>query len=313
MDLHILDASNYIYAGSYGSAMISRGVRETNGSYTENAAPIGGVRFLLRQAFKLSKSGIVMPVFDRTPEIKRGMYEDLYGDPYGYKANRNSTTKSKNKIKQQADYAEWILRECGFPVQAVEQYESDDVIYTLVEVFSSDFEHVYVHTRDSDLSFLVKENVTIEMVGDKVGKHIDMYNYNSVVDKDMDTLYNTIHFRKMMKGDMSDNIPPIGMDWAPLFDAVIPNEDYRKLGDLELSRKYIKDAVLANPTKAGANNILRVFNIIVPLFVPVKFLNEDEQELDKEMMDYYRMDWQPDMDKWGHEDRLLEFIDSCYD
>lgn len=72
MILRILDCSQYIYAGSYKNSTIARGVRESDGVYKENDAPIGGVRFLINSAAKLCNDNtVVIPVFDSTPTIKR--------------------------------------------------------------------------------------------------------------------------------------------------------------------------------------------------------------------------------------------------
>lgn len=311
MVLHILDTSNYIWAGAFSKKYIARGVRESNNEYCANEAPIGGVRFLLSQVAKLSRddNNIIMPVFDRTPEIKRSMYQEAYGDPYGYKGNR--PTKPID-INHQKDYAEEILRDLGYPVQAVDGYEADDVIYSIVKYYKDDFEHIYIHTRDSDLSFLVSENVSIDLVGDK-GKVINMYNYNSVVESNNDVLYNTIHLRKLCAGDTSDNIPGIGWDWAKKLDEVIPNDKYKCLGDLDIARDYIKKAVFANPTTPGAQNVLRTFNIICPLLIPADYIDDSEMEIDRSKLSYYLHDWNAGEDKWDLEERLMNYINLYYE
>ena len=107
MNLHILDTSNYIYAGAFTNQYIERGVRESNGVYSANDAPIGGVKFLVNTIAKILKEDpdcVIMPVFDRTPEIKRQMYLDAYGDPYGYKGTRASKPSTITKQKEYRPY-----------------------------------------------------------------------------------------------------------------------------------------------------------------------------------------------------------------
>lgn len=313
MILHILDASNYCYAGEMGKRnVVVRGVRETNGEYEENAAPIGGVRFLLSQIFKLDKcDNVVIPVFDSPPKLKEEMYDRLYGGIRKYKGTRpESSTRSTVHVSR--DYAYRILDDLGYPVQKAEGYEADDLIYSLVEMYKDDFEHVYVHTRDSDMSFLVSDNVSISTVGN-IGKNIDLRNYNTIVDSNNYTPYNTIHIRKTLLGDTSDNIPGVGMEWGPKLDAIIPKEELRKLGDLDLCRSYIRRAIEENPTMPNGHTLLSTFNIICPLRVPYELINDAEQMVDEEKKQYYVQDWNPKIDRWHLEDMLAEYIDAYYD
>lgn len=309
MELHILDCSNYIYAGSFSKKFIARGVRESNNEYQANEAPIGGVRFLLRQISSLMRPGVdIMPVFDRVPEIKREMYANTFGNE-GYKANRPA---KKIDITGQQAYAEQILRDVGFPVQAVDGYEADDVIYSLVRYYKNDYEKIYIHTKDSDLFFLVDTNVSIAKVGDQ-GKEIDIYSYPLLVKSGEHTLYNTVHLRKLCRGDTADNIPGVGWDFAEKLDAIVPTEQYAKFGDLDLCREYIKRVVTENPTMVGGHNILRTFNILCPLLVNFEELNDIEQDVDTGKWGYYMSDWSQSMDRWGLEEMLADYIESYYE
>lgn len=309
MDLHILDCSNYIYAGSFSSKWISRGVRESNGKYSANEAPIGGVRFLVHQVSQLmTPDTTIIPVFDRTPEIKKEMYIEAFGWD-GYKANRPS---KKVDITQQQKYAERILEEVGFPVQCVDRYEADDVIYSLVKYYKDDFDHIYIHTKDSDLFFLVDVNVSIAKVGDQ-GKDIDIYSYPVLAKSDEHTLYNTSHLRKLCRGDTSDNIPGVGWDFANRLDSIVSTGEYSKFGDLDLCREYIRKVVMENPTMTGAHNLLRTFNILTPLLIDYELLNDAEQDVNMDMFKYYLNDWNPKLDHWNLEDGLMEYIESYYE
>lgn len=310
MELHILDTSNYIYAGTFSGFTIQRGVRESDGEYGPNEAPIGGVRFLLHQIGIIMRNpnAVIMPVFDRPPVIKRQMYYDTFGLEYGYKAGRKS---KDNSIGIQRNYAEEILRDMGFVVQCAEEYEADDIIHSLVQYYKNDYDHIYIHTKDSDLHYLVGPNVSIEPVGDK-GKHIDFYNYTTACKKDEFMPYNTVHLRKLISGDTSDNIPGIGKEWAPLIDKVMKPDEYQKLGDLDFARKILRETVAANPSQPGGHNVLRTFNILCPLLVPYDLINDDEPMVNEDKLNYYLHNWNVKEDIWGLEDMLAEYIDSYY-
>lgn len=310
MVLHLLDCSQYIYAGARSNSIVSRGVRETNGEYQENWAPIGGVRFLVNQAAALSgPDSIVVPVFDRPPEIKREMYKEAYGLEYGYKGKRKAPELA---ISLQKKYAEEVLREIGYPVQAAEQYECDDVLYTMVEMYKNDFEEIIVHCNDSDMYFLVGGNVSIGMVGSKVGKVVTTASYPHVVDPKGWCPYNVHHIRKLCTGDSSDNIPGVGSHWTELLDSVIPASELPNLGNLELCRSYLREALLKYPTAENAHALLSTFNILVPLQVPDYLINEVEPMIDLNKQRYFTSDWDESLDKWGFEDSLSAYIDSFY-
>lgn len=312
MDLHLLDCSQYIWAGAFSKMRIVRGVRETNGEYCENGAPIGGVMFLLRRATELlSDNSIVMPVFDSTPTIKREMYYNTFGDEFGYKGTRRAVPE--NCIKEQKDYAYDIMSSIGFPTQIAEGYESDDLMYTLARSYKNDFDTIHVHTSDSDLYFLVDDNIIIDTVGPNVGKYITPGNYYTTVEKNGTCPYNVFHIRKLCKGDTADNIPGIGSEWTKIFDDVIPASDFPKLGDLNLCRKYIRDALIKYPSTRNASRVLQTFNILMPLDVPEHLINSNEQLIDKAKLSYFLQGFKEDRDQWGYEDSLLEYIDRCWD
>ena len=314
MNLHLFDCSNYIYAGaSRGKEQphVTRGIRESNMDYTANTAPIGGVRYFINELEKYTHSdAVLMPVIDSTPTIKRKMYYDLFGLEFGYKGNRPAPPEY---IPLQKEYLYEVLKDCNFLVQRAEGYESDDLIYTLTKMYKDDFDKVYIHTRDSDLSFLVSDNVEIAKVGD-LGKCIDMSNYGERVNRDSYVFYNTILFHKLYGGDTSDNIPGIGWDWASRIDSIIPSEDYNKLGDLDLSRDYLRKASIKYADFEKSHTLTSVFNIIAPLDVPEDFLDTSEQDINYDKFyKYYVPGWNANADVWGCEALLEDYINRYYD
>ena len=275
MKLHILDTSNYIHIGDAASPKkINRGVRETNFEYQSNVAPFGGVYYLLNKVMKLHEdpSNIVVPVFDSTPTIKRKMYGDVFNNPYGYKAGRKSKGPS---IGWQRDLAKKLLTQAGFPVQYVEGYEADDIIYTLVQMYKEDYEHIYIHTLDSDLAFLVDDNVSIAAVSDANPKIITKANYEYSITKKRRMVYNISHLVKLCYGDTSDNIFGIGEAWADAMDNSDMKLNYPKMGDLDYARKCLRQLIYDNPALPNVGRVLQTFDILVPLLIPYDELDDD--------------------------------------
>ena len=309
MDLRIMDTSNYIYAGDFMHKYVQRGVRESDGMYEANSASIGGVRFLIRQAHKLLDDNThVIPVFDTTPTIKREMYDNTFHNINGYKGTR---TYANPTIRIQRDYAYEVMRDIGFMVQRVEGYEADDVIYTLVNALKDDYEHIYIHTRDSDLAFLVSDNVTIETVGDK-GKHIDRYNYPYSLKKDWTINYNFYMLHKLCEGDKADNIPGIGKEWLAHLDEVVNDNNVVELGDLDKCRVHLREVIKRYPSEKNADRILQTFNILCPLLVNTDELEFYDDEINYGKLNYYLHDWAASEDKWNLEDMLLTYIEDCH-
>lgn len=313
MNLQIFDCSNYIYAGCRSNMVIARGIREDNGEFIRNAAPFGGVQFLLKNISLYSPdTNVIMPVFDKTPTIKRQMYADVFMDEYGYKGNR-TPHKHKEYIKEQKEFAEFLLRRAGYLVQSADGYEADDIIYTLCKIYKDDFEHIYIHTRDSDLSFLVSDNVEIAKVGE-LGKVINMDNYFECAGKKgSTTFYNTIHIKKLYEGDSADNIPGVGFDWAPRVDVLLERDDFRKLGDLNFARDILRKAVKQYPNAVNAHRILSTFNIICPLDVPMDLIDDSEQDIDQFMVQYFKSGFNKELDSWGIEGEIEEYIEQYFE
>lgn len=308
MRLHLFDTSNYIYAGTYTNQYISRGVYQSNGQFKPKAMPVGGIKFLLREITKwTSDEDIVMPIFESAPTVKRQMYGMMTGDMYGYKGTRHNDGK-KYDIDIQRKYGKDILDSIGFVTQYAEGYEADDLIYTLTKLLKDDFESICIHTRDSDLSFLVDDKVSIFPVGQK-GKYITKDNYEQVVTTGRITKYNTVHIEKLCDGDKSDNIPGIGNVWKDIIYSNIKENEYQQLGDLDFLRKKLKDIIISNPTVAGGEKILSTLNLVCPLNVPLENINDNEQMIDVESCKYFLFDWDKRFDYHNYEEQLRDYID----
>lgn len=318
MILRIIDCSNLIYAGYYGNRRkptICRGVREKDGMWEDASIPVGGLNFALKFIYSLKDENTdIIPVFDKSPRIKNQMYSDTFGAA-SYKAGRgkSATPTQIRDIRFNKKWTEDVLNKCGFNCQSAEGYEADDIIYTLVEYYKSSYDHIYIHTKDSDLSFLVDDHVSIAKAGN-VGKEITKANYYYTAKTGDNCLYNTIHLHKLYKGDTADNIPGIGYEWASRFTEMFDKEDMTKLGDLDFARKCLRVMVKKYPTENGASLVLPTFNILCPLLVPEELLNLYETEPDwHQLAGYWLNQCRTEVDNWDCESLVEEFIEEYYD
>lgn len=306
MNLHILDSSNYIYQGAAFNKRIARGVREDNGVYRPNDAPIGGVKFLIDRLYELcTPDNKVVIAFDKTPSVKKQMYKDTLGID-GYKATRSH---NNTDVYPQRYYAEQILRDMDFPVLSLDGYEADDLIYSFVKYYANDYEHTYVHTRDSDLSFLVSENVSIDKVG-KQGKYIDMYNYRTEAISSCKLTYNAVMIYKLMIGDTADNIPGVGTWIGEALDTMYDANTYVKCGDLDLCRTMLREVSKKFPDKPDSYSLVPRFNLLAPLQVPFEKVEIYDEDYDVDKIKYYIHNWDKTYDHWNLEDLLMDYIDS---
>ena len=199
--LHIFDMGPFIHAGSVNTHSFIEGPIITNvDGYRQSIIPTGGLAQILNTLADIDPEETCIFCADRRPTIKQGMYS-------GYKSNRNHN----HHIEIQKEIAEIILKDCGYEVLFDDGYEADDFIYSLVEKYKSDYDHIYVYTGDSDLYFLVCENVSIRPSSTRA-KTVTMENYSFVVSSKCSVPYNTLTYNKILGGDRSDNIPPLSKE-----------------------------------------------------------------------------------------------------
>jgi 5'-3' exonuclease len=212
--LHIVDISPCIYAGSYNThSFIQGGIINTGNGYRERNIPTGGASMLFNILGQYMGTGPVVFVADRNPTIKKDKYAD-------YKKSRTHPTN----ISIEKAIAEYILTDCGFTVYAEDGYEADDVIYTMVTQNRTKYDHIFVHTADSDLYTLVRDNVSILPTSSKA-KYVTMANYAYTCKKGKDTPYNTVVFQKFLKGDASKNLPPLSKNEQHRLNAAFDKEN----------------------------------------------------------------------------------------
>lgn len=196
--LHVVDISPCVYAGSFNKRSFIQGmIINTPTGYRERNIPTGGTSILFNIIGNYSSTGPIVFVADRNPTIKK----DSCGD---YKGNRTHP----DNVSVEKEVAEYILSDCGFPIYARDGYEADDLIYTIVAQNKRKYDHIFVHTADSDLYLLVDDNVTILPTSSQA-KLVTRDNYSYTCKKGKEIPYNSVVFRKFLEGDPSKNLEPL--------------------------------------------------------------------------------------------------------
>jgi len=279
MILRIFDVSEYIYAGPR-SVEVSRLI-EDSGPYRVESIPVGGVKFILRTIKQFwTEDTTLVYCCDRIPTYKRKLFELWFPYRGGYKGNRKA--KDEGIIMQQS-MAEDILNSIGVNVLFAEGYEADDLIANVVEHYSCDYDKVYIHARDSDLFYLVRDNVEIMPVGN-MGKHITMQNWEQSVSRDYQVMYNTRTYLRMMQGG-KDNVPKISKMDLDNLTAAMKCEDYHLYGDMGVFEELVLKA-------CGKGEAWRIFRLICPWKL--------------ELEDFELYEYDVDFDKYKNFSMLLD-------
>lgn len=212
--LNIFDIGSFVHAGAVNTHSFIEGpIMQDADGYRTTEIKTGGVAQVLNALADVGHEETCVFCADRRPTIKQGMLPD-------YKYNR----EHKRNIENQKEIMEIILKDCGFDVFAAEGYEADDFIYSLVTKFKGDYDLVRVYTGDSDLYFLVCDNVEI-FPSNSRAKHVTKENYSYTVSSKETIPYNCVTWNKIVGGDRSDCIPALSKD-AQKAVAVVAQQEY---------------------------------------------------------------------------------------
>lgn len=185
----ILDISNVVYGGYYGSPG-----RRLAGF------PIGGIRKVLGLLnANLQQSEFVL-CFDGDSISKKELLPT-------YKAGR----VPNYAVFAQLDLLKEILTDCGMPFYYSSELEADDYICSVINFLArvNDPDRVIIYSDDRDIACCVSDTVQIRNVTSN-GICIDRNNFEERVVRGEQIPYNTILLHKMVYGDKSDNYP--GLD-----------------------------------------------------------------------------------------------------
>lgn len=254
--LHVIDVSPHIYAGSVNKKAVLEGpLRKGAKGWDQLSVPAGGISFLFNKVYKYLQKDTIVFCFDRSP-INRLKILDTY------KQGRSTP----EDITTQKRVAEQILIDCGYHVFAADDYEADDLIYSIVHDNKENYDHIYVHTGDSDMYSLVCDNVSI-LPSSSRAKTVTKENYEFTVDSKKIVKYNTLNMLKMIEGDTTDKIPPVRDGTAKVFREFMDNDSFpgEMLADVDLVGGVAKDI---------GGDVYRNFLLVYPWYYPDLIIDE---------------------------------------
>lgn len=309
--LHIIDASNQGYRGSFNNRRFIYGTEFDGKVYNPVSVPVGAFSTIVNYATTMEAKHFGNPevenhyvyCFDsRSKTIKKQMHPE-------YKSNRHYDPKSA--IHEQFEYAEEVLRFYNYPVLRVEGYEADDVAYTLWKTAHLDYDYVFLHSSDTDWSFMInKSTVQIALRKQDNGKYeltmISKDNYQ----EELKTPYNTMLLKKLIKSDSSDSIKGIGMRNLPAIQ--LAAKDFvtdAELGDIRMMRDLLIRTAKMTPT-FPLEQAMDTLDILTPELLS----NQDFAAclLDyrpKHMPESYLYSIKPQTKQNEHYDMFYEFVE----
>ena len=251
-----------------GHSILNRafyGIPELTNAEGLHTNAVYGFLNILFKILDEEKAQYLAVAFDlKAPTFRHKMYPD-------YKGTRKAMP---DELREQVPVMKEVLTAMGVPLLMKEGYEADDFIYSVVTKMKDQYDHVYIHTGDSDLYFLVSDNVSIAKTHSRT-KEVTMENYSYMFKKGKFTPYNMITFMKVLNGDTSDDIPAMPVEKAqPLLD-MFDSDFYRvRMGDKNFMRASVEFA---------APWALPQFDLVYPLDTPVpKELGYGDKQLVRE-------------------------------
>lgn len=201
--IQIIDVSNIIAKSKFSMFNYDKGVVLTEKGYKRLSYELGGVFKILSLIDKTTPQYLCFDNKD-TPYLKQIKYP-------AYKKSENTSAnilKFKESLKFQLRVLYKILEECNCNVYSIPGYEADDIVYSLVKKMldKSPGEAIEILSSDSDLSYLVKDNVYLNRdpgIVYSADKTIPLNN------KKYDVPLRGVPIFKAISGDYSDNISKI--------------------------------------------------------------------------------------------------------
>lgn len=276
--LRLFDVSQFIASGMRDNRYIARGFEEVAGNCIPREIPVGGVTYLFEEIRKfMNEETDIVLCFDKTPTIKREIFSKAYPYSLGYKGHR---PKKEDSTLFQRELAEEMCKLCGFNTLSLYGYEADDLIASVVKYYKDSYEKVYIHSRDSDLFYLVDYNVECVPVG-RTGKYVTRSNWSDTVVTGWTIPYNMLTLHKMLQGEPGDNIPRVAESILdPVYDA-IPEKDWPLCGDNDFLRKVIHEVTHSNP------EAIAVMELIMPLILEEREVSLFDEHIDVGLFTYF--------------------------
>lgn len=270
--LRVFDTKNFAYSG-LNKYYLTGQVKIVNGKYTTVDVDASAIRYLLNQVKQYEEDTLVFAI-DSDPVIKARMFEDTF--EYGtYKGHRNSN----ESINSQYEKFEGVLSDIYPNVFAVEGYEADDIIASVVLGNLDNFDKIVIHSADSDMHCLIQPKVCTGYVN-KSFRYIDRSNFETESVKGKKVLYNSTIVRKWVEGDAKDNIPSASTDSIIKFTSAVGVDEYPNFVDLQYLRNKLYSLVESETDRV-------ILDLIIPLMVPEKDIQISGEHYDSSKLEEY--------------------------
>jgi len=227
--------------------------------------------FGLFQMFKKVIPGKMVFCADRHT-IRKEMDEN-------YKTGR---IKTGDDYYQQVNIAEKMLLGCGYNYLAVEGYEADDLIASVVQKYGCVYDKVFVWSNDRDMASLVSGKVMYKSVVTRF-PDITKDNYEDV----LRVPYNTLILYKALVGDSSDKVKGINGYGSAMFSRLIDKiKNQIPLDEVRGKESMIIDAFIPDAMKEEAMSSLM---LVKPMIVDVEITDNEDREMLKQGVLKYGM------------------------
>lgn len=260
-NLYIIDGSGIAYRAFFalGDWMSTSDGLPTNAIY-------GVTRMLLKLLktyVKKDEDSIIFVMDKKTTTYRNELLES-------YKAQRPETPE---KYIQQIPYIYEIVEKLGIKVIAMDNYEADDVIASIVKKKKDIYDKVYIITSDKDMMQLVKDNVYI-LRPEKGISEIILYDAKEVENK-MGVPPEKIPDLLALMGDASDNIPGVKGIGEKTAQKLL--QEFKSLEDIYNNLDKIKGAVKKKLEEQKDEAFLSKKLVQLMTDAPIEDIYEDEE------------------------------------
>ena len=286
MKLYLLDAYALIYRGYF--PFVSRPRLTTQG---DDTSAVVGFLNTFDDILRRSEGEYMAVVFDpKGPTFRHEMYPE-------YKANRERTPDA---IAFAVPYIRQIVAAQGVKLFEVPGYEADDVIGTMAHRAAKEHKEleVYMITPDKDYGQLVTERIHILKPGK--GAVYEELGPKEVAEKHgLDSSGQVADFLALM-GDKADNVPGV-----PKVGEKTAAELLRTFGSIdgiyerieELTKKAVKESLLANQEQLAKSKTLVTIEKEVPMEFSLEELKIGEKQTEKLEEIYSKLELRAKLDK----------------
>lgn len=246
MKIFIIDLYSVIFKSYYAIKSL------TNSTGFPTNAIFGTVKTILKIIKNFDPDNLIIVADSGKKTFRNDIYKD-------YKANR---LEAPDDLKLQFPVIKEILMQMNFYLLEKEDYEADDLIYSLAKDFSSKSQEIMIYTSDKDLYQLTNENVKIisesKSKGTVISGHEETKEKFGVYPKQiLDFL--------ALTGDTSDNIPGV-KGIGPKTAGKLLSE-FDNIDDIYKSIDKIKNDNLKNKLLNGKDNAFLSRNLAMLRYV----------------------------------------------